>query len=72
MRLTQSVLAAEETLAPAEETWQLALTERDSFVGRQSSGSLQNFDQAPVSVVAMTAEFQVVVATPTVATPTGS
>ena len=80
MQLTQAVLPPEETLAPAEEplapgekTWQLALADRRSgaAVLRQNpSGALENMGQASVSVVAMTAEFQVAAATPTAATPT--
>ena len=73
MRLTQTVLRPDETLAPPENSWQLALADRRSgaFIARQNRGALENMDQAPVGVVAMTAEFQEAAATPTGATPTG-
>jgi hypothetical protein len=73
MQLTQAVLAPDETLAPPENSWQLALTERPSGLLREQdpNGAMKNTTQAPVSVVAMTAEFQESVAASTVATPTG-
>ena len=73
MRLTRAVLLPEETLAPAEESWQLALADWRSgaTTSRQNRGAMKNWSQAPVTVVAMTAEFQEGAATPTVATPTG-
>jgi len=73
MQLTQAALAPEETLTPAEGDWQLALADWRSgaTVSRQNRGGVKNWSQAPVSVVAMTAEFQEAAATPTLATPTG-
>jgi hypothetical protein len=67
MQLTQAVLAPEETLAPAEGDWQLALADWRSgaTVSRQNHGGMKNWSQTPVSVVAMTAEFQEAAATPT-------
>ncbi|MCD6056998.1 MAG: hypothetical protein K0Q89_528 [Thermomicrobiales bacterium] len=72
MRLTQAILAPEETLAPAEGSWQLALADRrawtpgiGSVIARESrSGAVENMGQAPASVVAMTAEFRETTATP--------
>ena len=74
MRLTQSVLTSEETLAPAEGTGSCALIDRGPglVVSRHfSSGAKKTSSQAPITVVAMTAAFQEAAATPTVATPTG-
>jgi hypothetical protein len=73
MQLTQAVLAPGETLAPPENSWQLALADWRSGanVSRQNRGGVKNWSQAPVSVPVMSAEFQEVAATPTVATPTG-
>jgi hypothetical protein len=73
MQLTQAVLAPEETLTPAEGDWQLALADWRSGanVSRQNRGGVKNWSQAPVSVPVMTAEFQLAVATPPVASPTG-
>jgi hypothetical protein len=68
MRLTQAVLAPDETLAPADGTWQLALadTRSGSSTSREvPSGAVKNTTRAPVSVVAMTREFQETAATPT-------
>jgi hypothetical protein len=68
MGLIQTVLPPEETLTPAAGDWHLALTDRGSgsAISRQlSSNALTNMTQAPVTVVAMTVEFQVATATPT-------
>ncbi len=72
MQLTQAVLAPDETLAPPENSWQLVLIEHPSGLLREQdpSGVVKNTTQAPVTVVAMTAEFQEAAATPTVAMPT--
>ena len=73
MRLTQAVLAPDETLAPPENSWQLALTERSSGLLREQNpnGAMTNTTQAPVTVLSMTAAFQETAATPPVASQTG-
>jgi hypothetical protein len=59
MHLTQALLEPDETLAPPENSWQLALAERSSGLLREQNpnGAVKNTSQTPVSVVAMTAEF---------------
>jgi hypothetical protein len=74
MRLTLAVLPPDETLAPDEGAWQLALTDRrsGSSISREvPSGALKNVNRAPITVAAMTAEFREEATTPTVASPTG-
>jgi hypothetical protein len=66
MQLTHAVLPPEETLAPPENSWQLVLMEHPSGLLREQdpNGAVKNTTQAPVTVVAMTAEFQETSATP--------
>ena len=64
MRLTRSVVAPEETLEPAEGTWQLVLSDPPS--GHEGPlGKAKNYQSDAINVVIMTAAFQEVTATPT-------